>query len=74
MLASSSLPGVTYFRICSLEPVIYTFIVKFCQGNMNTVRKKSGKCQGILKKPVAMNPEDAQYHEVDCYLKWPCSM
>ena len=24
---------------------------------MNTVREMSGKCQGILKKPVAMNPE-----------------
>ena len=38
------------------DMLIYTFIVKFCQGNMNTVREKSGKCQGILKKPVAMNP------------------
>ena len=23
---------------------------------MNIVREMSGKCQGILKKPVAMNP------------------
>ena len=35
---------------------IYTFIVTFCQGNMNTVREMSGKCQGILMTPVAMNP------------------
>ena len=40
-----------------LEPVIYTFVVTFCPGNMNTVREMSGKCQGILKKPVAMNPD-----------------
>ena len=57
LLTSSSLPGVAYFEICSLEPVIYTFVVKFCQGNMNTVREMSGKCQGILKKHVAMNPD-----------------
>ena len=34
------------------RPFIYTF----CQGNMNTVREMSGKCQGILMTPVAMNP------------------
>ena len=54
-----SLEGGAYFEICSLEPVIYTFAVTFCQGNMNTVREMSGKCQGILKKTVAMNPEGA---------------
>ena len=48
------LTRVAYFEICSLEPV--TFVVTFCQGNMNTVREMSGKCQGILEKPVAMNP------------------
>ena len=36
---------------------ICTFIVTFCQGNMNTVREMSGKCQGILMTPVAMNPD-----------------
>ena len=60
LLTSTSLPGVAYFEICSLEPVIYTFVGTFCQGNMNTVREMSGKCQGILKKPVAMNPEHGQ--------------
>ena len=50
------LTRVAYFEICSLEPVIYTFVVTFCQGNMNIVREMSGKCQGILEKPVAMNP------------------
>ena len=56
LLTSSSFPGVAYFGICSLEPVIYTFIITFCQWNMNTVREKSEKRQEILKKPVAMNP------------------
>ena len=39
------------FRTCPSH-----FFITFCQGNINTVREMSGKCQGILKKPVAMNP------------------
>ena len=49
-------PGVANFKICYLWAVIYTFVVTFCQGNMNTVSEMSGKYQKILKKPVAMNP------------------
>ena len=35
-------------------------VVTFCQEDMNTAREVSGKCrkrQGILKKPVALNPD-----------------
>ena len=39
-----------------LRTFIYTFAVTFCQGNINTVREMSGKCQGILMTPVSMNP------------------
>ena len=35
---------------------------------MNTVREKSGKCQGILKKPVAMNPAEDMQTAVDTLL------
>ena len=38
----SSLPGVAYFELYTVEPVMYIFVVTFCQGNMNSVREMSG--------------------------------
>ena len=34
----------------------------FGQGNLDLVREKSGKCQGILLAIICGNPEKALYH------------
>ena len=55
LLTLSSLPEVACFEICSLEPVIYTFVVMFCQGNMNYVREMSGNFKEACSYEPCLN-------------------
>ena len=46
------LKGVVYFEICSLKPSSTLLLLRF----VRVIWILSGKCQGILMTPVAMNP------------------
>ena len=63
LLTSSSFPGVAYFGICSLEPVIYTFVITFCEGNMNTVREKS-ETSGNFEEACCYEPCSLKFIQV----------
>ena len=59
LLTSSSLPGVAYFEICSLEAVIYNFCCYVLSG-------KYEYCQGDVREM------SGNFEEACCYE--PCSL